>query len=125
MPVTRRQKKDSTIAIHDVIGLTTETPYGGSLRFERNGISYKLDATLEGDDLFIVFADKTSGLTSYGGGRFLYAKVPKVGNTVELDFNKAYNPPCAFTDFATCPLPPDQNKLELEILAGEKVYSRH
>ncbi|MBL0048292.1 MAG: DUF1684 domain-containing protein [Bacteroidetes bacterium] len=118
-------KEVKTIPIHDVIGLTTETPYGGTLHFELNGKKYQLDATLEEDDLFIVFADETSGVTTYGGGRFLYAKVPKQGTEVILDFNKAYNPPCAFTDFATCPLPPDQNKLALEITAGEKAYNRH
>ena len=114
-----------TIPIHDVIGLTTETPFGGILHFEIAGKKYQLDATLEEEDLFIVFADETSGITTYGGGRFLYAKKPLEGNKVILDFNKAYNPPCAFTDFATCPLPPDQNKLPLEINAGEKVYMRH
>lgn len=118
-------KAAKTIPIHDVIGLTTETPYGGTLHFELNGKKYQLDATLEEDDLFLVFADETSGISTYGGGRFLYAKVPKQGTEVILDFNKAYNPPCAFTDFATCPLPPDQNKLALEITAGEKAYNRH
>lgn len=114
-----------TIPIHDVIGQTTETPFGGSVHFEVNGKKYQLDATLEEDNLFIVFADETSGITTYGGGRFLYAKKPQSGNQLILDFNKAYNPPCAFTDFATCPLPPDQNKLGLEITAGEKKYEKH
>jgi uncharacterized protein len=115
-----------TIPVVNVIGLTTETPFGGTLRFERNGKKYQVDATLEDDQLFIVFSDETAGVTTYGGGRFLYAKLPKEGsNAVLLDFNKAYNPPCAFTDFATCPLPPDQNKLALEINAGEKIYERH
>ena len=118
------QKK--TIPVHDVIGNTTETTFGGILHFEMNGKTYQLDATLEGeDDLFIVFADYTSGLTTYGAGRFLYAKKPKEGNVVILDFNKAYNPPCAFTDFATCPLPPDQNKLPFEVLAGELMFGKH
>ena len=112
-----------TIPILDVIGLTTETPFGGTLNFEIKGKKYHLDATLEDDDLFIVFADETSGITTYGGGRFIYAKKPLVGNSVIIDFNKAYNPPCAFTDFATCPLPPDQNKIPLPIKAGEKKYN--
>ena len=115
----------TTIPIHDVIGLTTETPYGGTVVFEMNGKKYRLDATLEDEDLFIVFADETSGISTYGGGRFLYAKKPSLGNELILDFNKAYNPPCAFTDFATCPLPPDQNKLAIEITAGEKKYGKH
>jgi hypothetical protein len=115
-----------TIPIHDVIGNTTETVFGGTIRFEIDGKTYTLDATLEGDDdLFIVFADYTNGIKTYGAGRFIYAKKPKVGNIVILDFNKAYNPPCAFTDYATCPLPPDQNKLPFEVLAGELKYGEH
>ncbi len=115
-----------TISIVDVIGLTTETPFGGTLHFEIEGKKCQLDATLEGtDDLFIVFGDETSGITTYDGGRFLYAKKPAHGNRVELDFNKAYNPPCAFTQYATCPLPGVQNRLKLEINAGEKTYGNH
>jgi len=115
-----------TIPIHDVIGNTTETEFGGTLHFEIDEKKYQLDATIEGeDDLFIVFADYTSGITTYGAGRFLYAKKPKESNTVILDFNKTYNPPCAFTNFATCPLPPDQNKLPFEVLAGELKYGNH
>lgn len=125
MAVYEKPEGAKTIPIHDVIGLTTETEFGGTLLFELQGKKLKLDALLEGDDLFIVFADETSGISTYGGGRFLYAKVPTHGNLVELDFNKAYNPPCAFTDFATCPLPPDQNKLAVEIKAGEKKYRDH
>lgn len=119
-------KNKKTIPIHDVIGNTTETEFGGTLKFEIDGKPYSLDATLEGeDDLFIVFGDYTNGVKTYGAGRFLYAKKPKEGNKVVLDFNKSYNPPCAFTDFATCPLPPDQNKLSIEVLAGELKYGNH
>lgn len=119
-------KSKKTIPIHDVIGNTTETDFGGTLQFEIDGKKYQLDATLEGDDdLFIVFGDYTNGNKSYGAGRFLYAKKPQSGNSVVLDFNKAYNPPCAFTDFATCPLPPDQNKLPFEVIAGELKYGYH
>lgn len=118
-------EKEETIAIINVLGMTTETPYGGVLNFEIDGYKYHLDATLEGKELFIVFADSTSGAETYGGGRFLYASVPTEGNKVVLDFNKAYNPPCAFTAFATCPLPPDSNKLPVSITAGEKNYGEH
>lgn len=115
-----------TIPILDVIGNTTETEFGGTIKFEIDGKTYALDATLEGeDDLFIVFGDYTNGNKTYGAGRFLYAKKPKEGNKIVLDFNKSYNPPCAFTDFATCPLPPDQNKLPFEVLAGELKYGNH
>lgn len=114
-----------TIPIHDVIGLTTETPFGGTLYFEIEGKKFKLDATLEGEDLFIVFADETNGNETYGGGRFLYAKKPISGDAVVLDFNKAYNPPCCFTNYATCPLPSAQNKLSVKVTAGEKSYGKH
>lgn len=118
-------EKGESIPIINVLGMTTETPYGGVLNFEIDGNKYHLDATLEGKELFIVFADSTSGAQTYGGGRFLYASIPSEGNTVILDFNKAYNPPCAFTEYATCPLPPDQNKLPVLITAGEKNYVEH
>ena len=77
----------------------------------------------EGDGgLFLVFADRTNGHGSYGAGRFLDAAKPDAKGRVVLDFNRAYNPPCAFTPFATCPLPPAQNRLDLAIDAGEKSY---
>ena len=114
-----------TIPISDVIGLTTETPFGGTLHFEIDGKKFQLDATAEGNELFIVFADETTAKETYGGGRFLYAVKPADGNTVILDFNKAYNPPCCFTNFATCPLPLRQNTLSISVLAGEKTYGHH
>lgn len=114
-----------TIAVNDIIGLTTPTPFGGTLHFEKDGKKFQLDATLEGEDLFIVFADETTGNETYGGGRFLYTKKPVSGNSVILDFNKAYNPPCCFTDFATCPLPLPQNRLPVKVTAGEKSYGHH
>jgi len=117
--------KDKTIPINDVIGLTTETPFGGTLYFEIEGKKFQLDATLEGNELFIVFADETTGNETYGGGRFLYAEKPSTGTTVILDFNKAYNPPCCFTHFATCPLPTVKNHLAEPISAGEKTYGHH
>ncbi len=118
-------KQDQTIPVKDVIGLTTETPFGGTLHFEIDGKKFQLEATLEGNELFIVFADETTGNETYGGGRFLYAVKPSEGNTVVLDFNKAYNPPCCFTDFATCPLPQAGNKLAIAVSAGEKTYGHH
>jgi uncharacterized protein (DUF1684 family) len=80
----------------------------------------------EDGELFFMFKDASSGKSTYGAGRFLYAAVPKPGATeVELDFNRAHNPPCAFTAFATCPLPPKQNILQTAIEAGEKSYGHH
>lgn len=74
------------------------------------------------NEVFFVFRDRTSGKESYGAGRFLKAPVPENGR-IRLDFNRAYNPPCAFTPFATCPLPPPENWLSFEVRAGEKKYA--
>ena len=72
-------------------------------------------------ELFYIFRDATTGKSTYPSGRFLYSDAPKDGKVI-LDFNKAYNPPCAFTPYATCPLPPKQNRMEVPIEAGEKTY---
>ena len=97
----------------------------GALVFTRDGKEYRLDAVLEAPEdteLFVMFADATSGKETYGAGRFIYVPMP-VNGVVPLDFNKSYNPPCAFNEFATCPLPPPQNRLSaLRIEAGEKNY---
>ncbi|WP_295231175.1 DUF1684 domain-containing protein, partial [Sediminibacterium sp.] len=96
------------------------------LVFTLQGKTYTLDVLDEGEEeLFIVFADATNATETYPSGRFVYIPKPDAqGNTV-IDFNKAYNPPCAFTPFATCPLPPPQNRLHLAITAGEKNYGSH
>lgn len=93
----------------------------GILHLQLNGKPYSLMPVEEGDHLFIIFKDLTGKTDTYGAGRFLYAARPLNGK-VELDFNKAENPPCAFTEFATCPLPPPQNRLNVAIPAGEKRY---
>jgi len=97
----------------------------GVLIFEMNGQSYRLDPVLEkgSKKLFIIFADKTNGKETYGAGRYLYADPPGSDGTVILDFNKAHNPSCAFTKFATCPLPPRQNRVAVRVEAGEKKYA--
>lgn len=114
------------LMITNVLGQTTANKNAGQLVFEKNGVSYTLDVIDEGGpELFIVFADKTSSVSTYGAGRFIDIPKPDaLGNTV-IDFNKAYNPPCAFTAYATCPLPPKQNRLNLKIEAGEKNYGHH
>jgi uncharacterized protein (DUF1684 family) len=94
----------------------------GVVEFIRNGERFRLSPVLEGDELFFVFRDKTAGKTTYPAARFLYAKAPGKAGPVELDFNKAYNPPCAFTPYATCPLPPKENRLTIPVEAGEKKY---
>lgn len=112
----------STLDIANIVGIVEPTPNPGRVEFKRNGNAYRLEA-LEGDDggLFLVFADGTSGHGSYGAGRFIDT-APPVDGRVRIDFNQAYNPPCAFTPFATCPLPPQDNRLRLAITAGEKAY---
>lgn len=115
-----------TIPILDVTGQTAQQPLVGTLMFELGGKTHRLDAVAEGPDkLFILFADETNAHDTYGSGRFLYADVPDSDNTVTLDFNQSINPPCAFTPYATCPLPPKQNRLALAVRAGEKRYGDH
>ncbi len=114
------------IPIVNILGMTEEMTSPGAIVFERDGRSWRLDALLEapGDrELFVMFSDATSGRQTYGAGRFLYVDLPNA-DRIDVDFNEAYNPPCAFTDFATCPLPPQQNRLALAIDAGELKYER-
>ena len=114
------------IAIVNILGMTEQMTSPGAIVFERDGKSWRLDAILEapGDrNLFVMFSDSTSGDQTYGAGRFMYVGLPNAGR-IEVDFNEAFNPPCAFTDFATCPLPPQQNRLALAIDAGELKYER-
>ena len=110
------------ISVQSIIGTTEKDTIPSSLVFTKDGKNYRLDPIIEGNQLFIIFADKTNGDETYGAGRFLYADMPEPGGNVILDFNKSYNPPCAFTKYATCPLPPRQNYLDLKITAGEKKY---
>lgn len=109
------------IEIPNVLGSTFKMKSPGILRFKIKGQEYSLVPVEEGDKLFIIFSDLTAKTTTYQSGRFLYSERPQNGKVV-LDFNEAYNPPCAFTEFATCPLPPAQNRLKVEIEAGEKRY---
>lgn len=111
-----------TIGILDVTGQTNQLESPGKVTFSRKGKLYSMHAIAEGEQLFFVFGDKTNKISTYGAGRFLYAPMPKESGEIFLDFNKAHNPPCAFTPFATCPLPPEQNMLDLEITAGEMNY---
>jgi uncharacterized protein (DUF1684 family) len=113
----------TTFSILTVLGTVEERHSPGSLTFELRGQQHRLDALVEGDQLFIIFRDQTSGATTYPAGRYLKAALPLDG-AVTLDFNRAYSPPCAFTDFATCPLPPPQNRLSILVEAGE-LYDHH
>jgi uncharacterized protein (DUF1684 family) len=114
------------VPIMNVLGMTEDQPSPGALVFEVGGQSYRLDAISEkgSEELFIIFADLTSGKQTYGAGRYLYTAPADGRGRVVLDFNKAYNPPCAFTNYATCPLPPAQNRLALSVEAGEKNYTQ-
>jgi uncharacterized protein (DUF1684 family) len=107
------------IAIPNVLGETSRQPSPGYVLFTLDGQSLRLDPVVEENHLFFIFHDQTSGKETYPPGRFLHAELPKEGRVV-LDFNKVYNPPCAFTPYATCPLPPKQNRLPIRIQAGEK-----
>jgi len=93
----------------------------GDAVFEVDGVTGRLQLLLESDGrrLFVLFGDATNRDETYGAGRFLYAPLPVNGRVI-LDFNKAFNPPCAFTSFASCPMPPAQNRLPFRIPAGEK-----
>ena len=111
------------IVVPNVLGQMNKEKSPGAVVFEREGKTYKIDAVDEGDGrLFLIVADETSGDETYGGGRFMTVNKPDSTGTIILDFNKAYNPPCVFTKYATCPLPPEQNYLKLKIEAGEKRY---
>lgn len=119
-----RYEPHRQIRIINILGMEQDMDSPGALVFRRDGRDWRLDTVLEspGDDsLFVMFADGTSGRESYGGGRFLHVPLP-AGEEAWIDFNQSYNPPCAFNDFATCPLPPYQNRLALRIEAGEKRY---
>jgi len=108
----------------NILGEIDKVIVPGAAVFEHAGKTYRVEPVIEtpGDtELFLVFADRTSGKETYGAARFVYTEAPKDGKVV-LDFNKAYNPPCAFTPYATCPLPTQQNRLDTRVTAGEKKY---
>ena len=121
--------KPHAVTFDTAVGVkeTDESP--GYVTFQRAGKEYRLEPVVDDNELWFVMRDQTSGKTTYGASRFLYAAMPKDGvkraGTVEIDFNRAENPPCVFTDFATCPLPPPQNRLPLAVTAGEQMYGKH
>ena len=113
-----------SLDIPTVLGTVDKMPVPGKAVFTRGGKTYELLPVLEEADakeLWFIIADRTSGKETYGAARFLYADMPRDGKLV-IDFNKAYNPPCAFTPYATCPLAPPENRLDLAVTAGEKKY---
>ena len=114
----------ATIPIANVRGEISYEKVAGTLEFTVNGQKMTLDALDDEGDLFIIFRDGTSNSTTYPPGRFLVVEKPKDGAAWTVDFNKAYNPPCAFSAYTTCPLPPPQNWLKADVAAGEKYTGR-
>lgn len=114
--------KPRTLLFDSQNGVKQPMQSPGFVTFKRDGKEYRLEPVWEDRELFFIFRDATSNKSTYGAARFLYAAPAKDGSVI-LDFNKAINPPCAFTAYATCPLPPPQNRLTLAVTAGEKKYS--
>ena len=113
------------IDIVNILSMVEPMDNPGTVTFEKDGKSFTLEAVDQGDHkLFLIYADRTSGHESYAAARFLYAEYPDATGMTVVDFNKGYNPPCAFSEFSTCPMPPLSNRLDLAITAGEKKPSK-
>ena len=114
-------KPEDSTRYKNILGMTFNSPVAGYLDFDLNQQKFRLTA-LENDEssMFVIFGDKTSGSSTYSGGRYLYPLLPDSSGHTSIDFNRAINPPCVFTPYATCPLPPDENILPIAINAGEK-----
>jgi uncharacterized protein len=115
---------DRTVPVPDVLGTVGSKESPGDVVFEMDGATHRLQALRGGPtgELWLIFGDATNTSETYGGGRFLYTQAPDEDGTVVVDFNRAYNPPCVFNPFATCPLPWPENRLELRVEAGEKSF---
>ena len=121
-----RHGEPHTLHVPDVLGGGEALECDGYFEFELQGRTCSLEATYRGDDSWsFIYADETSGEESYGGGRFLYFDPPAGSDRVVLDFNRSYNPPCVFTPYSTCPLPPEGNRLPVAVRGGEKMWSGH
>ena len=118
---------DRTLRVPDVLGIDKEDASPGDVLFAIGGVSHRLQALSGGDggELWLVFGDATNGHETYRGGRFLYAGPPDADGRVIVDFNRAYNPPCVFSAYATCPLPWPANRLPIPIEAGERSWAAH
>lgn len=115
-----------TMEVADVSGGTQLLTSPGRIHFEIAGRELSLDVVDSRDDYWIIFSDATNGVDTYGAGRYLYTVgLPEPDGSIVVDFNRAYNPPCAFSPYATCPLPPPQNRLPVPVTAGEKDYGEH
>ena len=118
--VLERFKQQRQVTIPNVLGTENQEEIQGALVFKKGGKEYRL-LPLGSKALFVIFGDETNGTETYGGGRFLSVAEPDPQGRTVIDFNKAFNPPCVFSDYATCPLPPQENQLELRVTAGEKM----
>jgi len=119
-----RAPEGTVVEITNVLGQVSESPVFGSIEFDRDGKTHSLLGLGESDSerLWFIFADRTTGHGTYGAGRYLYSDgMPENGRLI-VDFNKAYNPPCAFNPYSTCPIPPQTNRMDLWVLAGEKDF---
>lgn len=120
-----RFAEPETITIPDVLNKEVQDSLYGTLNFTIDGKEFSIAPLGNPDkdeEFFIIMGDKTNGESTYSGGRYIYADTPDEDGITYIDFNKAYNPPCVFTLYATCPLPPAQNRLSIKIPAGEKMY---
>jgi len=120
--------KPHEVTFDTVAGVTEHDKAPGYVRFERNGKEYRMEPVVDDNELWFVMRDATSGKSTYAAARFLYTDLPRNGlkqpGPVTIDFNRAENPPCVFTPYATCPLPPPQNRLTLAVTAGEQMYGQ-
>lgn len=117
----KQAKGTQSLAVEDVTGSKQTYEIQAYLEFFLDGKKHKLAAFDGGENhYFVIFNDLTSGMSTYGGGRYIYVAKPENNGTTTLDFNRSINPPCAFTDFATCPLPPEENYIKFKIEAGEQ-----
>jgi uncharacterized protein (DUF1684 family) len=118
--VLERFKQPRKVTIPNVLGMESQEEIQGALVFKIKGKEYRL-LPLGDKNLFVIFGDETNGTETYGGGRFLSVAEPDSQGRTIIDFNKAYNPPCVFSEYATCPLPPQENQLKFRVTAGEKM----
>lgn len=120
-----RADEKRSLPIPNVTGRTYEQASIGTVVFEVEGREHRLDAIGDSveEPLLLVVGDQTNGSETYGGGRYIYVTVGE-DDAIDLDLNRLYNPPCVFTPYATCPLPPPQNRLALRIEAGEQTYQK-
>lgn len=118
--------EEHDLFVADVLGGGEATTCNGAVEFTIDGRIHRLEPTWKGDERWsFIYGDASNGIDSYGAGRFLYFDAPGDDGRIDLDFNQSYNPPCVFTAYSTCPLPPDANVLPIAIHAGEKMWEGH